>query len=90
VLDRMGRGDIVPHGFRSTFRTWVGEKTGFAREVAEKALAHLVGDETERAYDRGDLFEKRRLLMEAWATFAAGEAARSADVLAFAPVATAN
>jgi integrase len=87
VLDRMGRADIVPHGFRSTFRTWAGEKTGFAREVAEKALAHLVGDETERAYDRGDMFEKRRLLMDAWAAFAIGDPARSADVLAFAPIA---
>jgi integrase len=87
VLDRMGRADIVPHGFRSTFRTWVGEKTGFPREVAEKALAHLVGDETERAYDRGDMFEKRRLLMEAWAVFAASNPAHSADVLAFAPIA---
>ena len=86
----MGRADIVPHGFRSTFRTWVGEKTSFPREVAEKALAHLVGDETERAYDRGDVFEKRRLLMDAWAAFATSEPARSADVLAFAPIATAN
>jgi integrase len=87
VLDRMGRADIVPHGFRSTFRTWAGEKTGFAREVAEKALAHLVGDETERAYDRGDMFEKRRLLMDAWAAFATSDPARSADVLTFAPIA---
>jgi integrase len=90
VLDRMSRPDIVPHGFRSTFRTWDGEKTSFPREVAEKALAHLVGDETERAYDRGDMFEKRRLLMDAWAAFATSDPARSADVLAFAPLATAN
>jgi integrase len=90
VLDRMSRADIVPHGFRSTFRTWVGEKTSFPREVAEKALAHLVGDETERAYDRGDMFEKRRLLMDAWAAFATSDPARSADVLAFAPIAAAN
>jgi integrase len=90
VLDRMGRADIVPHGFRSTFRTWVGEKTSFPREVAEKALAHLVGDETERAYDRGDMFERRRLLMDAWAAFATADPARSADVLAFAPIAAAN
>jgi integrase len=90
VLDRMGRADIVPHGFRSTFRTWGGNKTNFQRELLEKALAHLVGDETERAYDRGDMFEKRRLLMDAWATFATSDPARSADVLAFAPLATAN
>jgi integrase len=90
VLDRMGHADIVPHGFRSSFRTWVGEKTSFQREVAEKALAHLVGDETERAYDRGNLFEKRRMLMDAWAAFASSDPERSADVLAFAPLATAN
>jgi integrase len=79
---------VVPHGFRSTFRTWAGDKTNFQREVVEKALAHLVGDETERAYDRGDLFEKRKALMDAWAAFATRE--HSADVLAFAPLATAN
>jgi integrase len=86
TLDR----EIVPHGFRTSFRTWVGEKTGFPREVAEKALAHLVGDETERAYDRGDMFEKRRLLMDAWAAYASSDPARSADVLAFAPIASAG
>jgi integrase len=79
---------VVPHGFRSTFRTWAGDKTNFPRELLEKALAHLVGDETERAYDRGDLFEKRKTLMDAWAAFATRE--HSADVLAFAPIATAN
>jgi integrase len=81
---------IVPHGFRSTFRTWAGDKTNFPREVVEKALAHLVGDETERAYDRGNLFEKRRLLMDAWASFATSDPAQSADVLQFAPIANAN
>ncbi len=74
---------IVPHGFRSTFRTWGSEKTSFAREVLEKALAHTVGDETERAYDRGDLFDKRRKLMDAWARFATSDPAKSADVLRF-------
>jgi integrase len=69
LLEDMGRGDVVPHGFRSSFRTWAGERTGFQREVIEKALAHTVGDETERAYDRGDLFEKRRKLMNAWADY---------------------
>jgi integrase len=89
-IDKKSKQEIVPHGFRSTFRTWAGNKTNFPREVAEKALAHLVGDETERAYDRGDLFEKRRLLMDSWAAFATSDPARSADVLAFAPIATAN
>ena len=57
------------HGFRSSFRDWAGECTAFPREVAEAALAHVVGDETERAYRRGDALEKRRLLMEAWGGF---------------------
>jgi integrase len=90
LLETIGRGDVVPHGFRSSFRTWAGEKTGFAREVIEKALAHVVGDETERAYDRGDLFDKRRKLMDAWATFATSDPAHSADVIAFAPLARAE
>ena len=72
---------FVPHGFRSTFRDWCGERTGFAREVAEAALAHVVGDETERAYRRGDALEKRRRLMEAWAGFVAGGTA-TAKVIA--------
>jgi integrase len=61
--------DVVPHGFRSSFRDWAAERTNFAREVAEAALAHIDGDETERAYQRGDLFEKRRRLMTAWADY---------------------
>ena len=59
------------HGFRSSFRDWAGERTSFPREVAEAALAHVVGDETERAYRRGDALQKRRKLMEAWAEFLA-------------------
>ena len=57
------------HGFRSSFRDWAGERTTFPREVAEAALAHVVGDETERAYRRADALQKRRKLMEAWAGF---------------------
>jgi integrase len=57
------------HGFRSAFRDWAGECTNFPREIAEAALAHVVGDATERAYRRGDALEKRRALMEAWAAF---------------------
>ena len=79
LMETMGRDDAVPHGFRSSFRTWAGEKTGFAREVIEKALAHVVGDETERAYDRGDLFDKRRKLMDAWAAFATSDPAKTGD-----------
>jgi len=63
---------VTPHGFRSTFRDWVGEETLFQREVAEAALAHVVGDQTERAYRRGDALEKRRALMIAWADFCDG------------------
>jgi integrase len=74
LLRRMKRGDVTVHGFRSSFRDWAGEETPFAREVAEAALAHVVGDETERAYRRGDALEKRRKLMDAWAEFCSGSA----------------
>jgi integrase len=70
VLRKMGRGDITAHGFRSTFRDWAGETTSFPREVIEAALAHRLKDKAEAAYARGDLFNKRRKLMEAWAEFA--------------------
>ncbi|MDE4909924.1 integrase arm-type DNA-binding domain-containing protein [Methylobacterium sp. 092160098-2] len=63
------------HGFRSSFRDWVTEETDFPGELAEVALAHLVGDETERAYRRGDALEKRRHLMDAWAAFVAADKA---------------
>ena len=69
TLRRMKRGDLTAHGFRSSFRDWVSEATGYPREVAEAALAHVVGDKTQAAYARGDLFEKRRRLMDEWAAF---------------------
>jgi integrase len=69
VLALMGRDDLTVHGLRSTFRDWAAERTNFPREAAEMALAHAVGDATELAYRRGDLFEKRKRLMEAWATY---------------------
>lgn len=69
VLRRMKRGEITVHGFRSTFRDWAGETTATAREVLEAALAHTLGSKTEAAYARGDLFEKRRVLMEAWGEY---------------------
>ncbi|GEP59459.1 phage integrase [Reyranella soli] len=68
---RMRRDDITVHGFRSTFRDWAAEKTTYPREVAEMALAHAVGNAVEAAYRRGDLFEKRRRLMDDWARFCA-------------------
>jgi integrase len=71
TLRRMGRGDVTAHGFRSTFRTWAAERTGFPREVVEAALAHTTGNKVEAAYQRGDMFEKRRRLMHAWGQFCA-------------------
>jgi integrase len=69
VLRRMKRGDITVHGFRSTFRDWCSERTNYPRDVAEMALAHAIGDKVEAAYRRGDLFEKRRLMMRDWGRF---------------------
>lgn len=69
LLRRMGRADITTHGFRSAFKDWASEQTDFPSEVSEMALAHVVGDKVEAAYRRGDLFEKRRALAEAWAKF---------------------
>jgi integrase len=69
LLRRMGRGDLTAHGFRNTFRDCAAECTNFPAEVAEMALANTVGDKLEAAYRRGDLFEKRREIMAAWANF---------------------
>jgi integrase len=69
LLERMERSDLTVHGFRSTFRDWAAERTNFPREVAEHALAHSLPDKVEAAYQRGDLFEKRRRLMAEWAKF---------------------
>jgi len=70
VLRRM-EVPAVPHGFRSTFRDWAAERTNYPRDVAEMALAHAIGDKVEAAYRRGDLFEKRALMMSDWAAFLA-------------------
>ncbi len=73
AIERLGKDDTaVPHGFRSTFRDWAAEATTHQREVAEAALAHISGDKVERAYQRGDFYEKRRLLMIEWDRFATG------------------
>jgi integrase len=71
--------DAVVHGFRSSFRTWCAERTSFPRELAEEALAHTVGNDVERAYRRTALLEKRRKLMDAWATFATSDPAKTGD-----------
>lgn len=70
LLRGMGGTDgLTVHGFRSTFRDWAAEQTNFPRDIAEAALAHVIGDKTEAAYRRGDALEKRRKLMAAWAKF---------------------
>lgn len=69
ILRRMKVEDATMHGFRSSFRDWVGNETNFQREVAEAALAHVVGDAAEQAYRRGDALEKRREMMAAWARY---------------------
>jgi integrase len=72
--------DITLHGFRSSFRDWAAERTNFPREVAEMALAHAIPNAVEAAYRRGDLFEKRRKLMDAWAEYCT-KPATSAEVV---------
>jgi integrase len=69
LLRRMGREDLTVHGFRATFTDWAAERTNFPDEVRQMALAHIVSDKVEAAYRRGDLFQKRRQLAEAWARY---------------------
>ena len=70
VLRDLG-SSVTAHGFRSSFRDWAAESTTFPNHVCEQALAHSIGDKVEAAYRRGDLFEKRRKLMDAWSTYCA-------------------
>ncbi|MCW1403265.1 integrase arm-type DNA-binding domain-containing protein [Novosphingobium sp. MW5] len=79
LLRRMGL-ECTVHGFRSAFRDWAAECTGYAHEVCEMALAHVIGNKSEAAYRRGDLFDKRRKLMEAWAGYCASNAAAGEKV----------
>jgi integrase len=72
VVRRLGHPTITNHGMRACFRSWVAETTSTPHEVAELALAHSVGDDVTRAYQRSDLFEKRRALAEAWSEFING------------------
>lgn len=81
LLRRLQQGDVTGHGFRSAFRDWAAERTNVATTVCEAALAHVVKDKTEAAYFRSDLFDKRRALMVAWATFATATPATPAKVL---------
>jgi len=80
----MKHGDITAHGFRSTFRDWAAERTTFPREVAEAALAHAIPDAVEAAYRRGDLVDKRRKLMDAWAAYCAKIETDAGKVVALA------
>lgn len=82
LMRRIGAGAYTAHGFRSAFRDWAGDETSFPREVAEQALAHRVGDATERAYRRADALGRRRELMGAWASYCA--AAPDGNVLKLA------
>jgi integrase len=66
---RRAKVDVTTHGFRSSFRDWAGDKTPFARDVVEAALAHAIENKTEAAYRRSDALEKRRALMAAWAAY---------------------
>lgn len=81
LLKRMKRDDLTGHGFRSTFRDWAAEQTNYARDVAEMALAHTIGDKVEAAYRRGDLFKKRERLMADWAKYC-GTVAGAGNVIA--------
>jgi integrase len=66
---KQGNREVVPHGFRSSFRDWAGDRTNFSSDLVEFALAHALEDETEAAYRRSDMLEKRRKLMTAWSEF---------------------
>ena len=79
VLKRTGHGHLTVHGFRSSFRDWAAEKTDHSSEVVEMALAHTIGNKVEAAYRRGDLFEKRQVLMAGWAKFVGSELSPSDD-----------
>jgi integrase len=70
VMQRL-KADGTPHGFRAAFRTWCAERTGFAHEICEQALAHQIPDAVVRSYKRTDLFDRRRALMEQWSAFLA-------------------
>jgi integrase len=88
LLRRMGRGDITAHGFRSTFRDWAAE-TGQPADIAEAALAHAVGNKTAAAYQRGDLLDRRRKLMEAWVAFCSRVPAADGNVVEMRAIAEA-
>jgi integrase len=73
MLRRIKIENATVHGFRSSFRDWAGNETDYPRDLIETALAHVIGDKAEQAYRRSDALEKRRLLMEAWASYCAAD-----------------
>jgi integrase len=81
MLLRRMKSDCTVHGFRSAFRDWSAECTGYAHEVCEIALAHVIGNKSEAAYRRGDMFEKRRRLMADWADYCAQPPAAAGSVV---------
>jgi integrase len=81
MLLRRMKTDVTVHGFRSSFRDWAAECTGYPHEVCEMALAHTIGNKAEAAYRRGDLFEKRRRLMDEWATHCLSKTQVGAKIL---------
>jgi integrase len=82
LLQRIGIEGVTVHGFRSSFRDWAAEQTAYPREIAEACLAHVVGDRVEVAYRRTDFLERRRKLMDAWATYIATPPAAKGKVIA--------
>jgi integrase len=79
-LDPRSKRPAVPHGLRSTFRQWAAER-GYPRDMAEIALAHFIGSEVERAYQRSDMLDRRRAMMADWGAFLRGEAAQDENVV---------
>jgi integrase len=84
LIKKLAGADVTVHGLRSTFRDWAAEQTNVQREVAEVALAHAIPDAVEAAYRRGDLFDKRRKLMDAWAAYCAKVETDAGKVVALA------
>jgi integrase len=90
LLRGMDGNRYTVHGFRSTFRDWAGDRTHYAREVIEHALAHHIKDKAEASYRRSAALDKRRQLMEAWAKYCSSPAQPSGQVVALSATARAR
>jgi integrase len=86
AAERLIGKSITTHGFRSSFRSFIAAKTSFPSEMAELALAHNVGDETYRAYQRDDLVERRREMMKTWQDHCDGKALEGVNIITFKAV----